>query len=119
MKSVDKILGIFEDDFTDFGEAVILKNIFEIVQENTLKSSKKIFFSAQKTSLNQNIRPDHACIQQDVLFHFYTERGQSVKKLSSCPPLERFSCLPPLFSRLPLWKTVRLPGKKLQNATNN
>ena len=67
MKSVDKILGIFEDNFTDFGEAVILKNIFEIVQENTLKSSKKKN-SAQKTSLNQNIRPDHATIQQNVPF---------------------------------------------------
>ena len=27
-----------------------------------------------------------------------------------CPALEPFSCLP-------LWKTIRLPGKKLQNAT--
>ena len=30
--------------------------------------------------------------------------------------LELFHCLPPLF--LPLWKTARLHGKKLQNATN-
>ena len=28
-------------------------------------------------------------------------------------------CLPPLFHCLPLWTTVRLHGKKLQNATNN
>ena len=31
--------------------------------------------------------------------------------------LENFQCLPPLFWCLPLWKTVRLHGKKLQNAT--
>ena len=31
--------------------------------------------------------------------------------------LELFHCLPPLFHYLPLW-TVRLHGKKLQNATN-
>ena len=34
-----------------------------------------------------------------------------MKKLLCCPALELFSCLP-------LWKTVRLHGKKLQNATN-
>ena len=33
--------------------------------------------------------------------------------------LELFHCLPPLFCCLPLWKTVRLHGKKLQNATND
>ena len=33
--------------------------------------------------------------------------------------LELFHCLPPLFCCLPQWKTVRLHGKKLQNATNN
>ena len=35
-----------------------------------------------------------------------------------CPALELFHCLPPLFCCLPLWTTVRLHGKKLQNATN-
>jgi hypothetical protein len=35
------------------------------------------------------------------------------------PALELFSCLPPLFSCLPQWKTMRLPGKKLQNVTND
>ena len=33
-----------------------------------------------------------------------------MKKLFCCPALELFHCLP-------LWKTVRLHGKKLQNAT--
>ena len=32
--------------------------------------------------------------------------------------LELFHCLLPLFHCLPLWTTVRLQGKKLQNATN-
>ena len=41
-----------------------------------------------------------------------------MKKLFCCPAYELFSCLPPLFSCLPFKKTVRLPGKKLQNATN-
>ena len=41
-----------------------------------------------------------------------------MKKLFCCPALELFHCLPPLFCFLPLWKTVRLHGKKLQNATN-
>ena len=41
MKSVENILGyIFENNFTDFREAVSLENFFEIVQENTLKCSK-------------------------------------------------------------------------------
>ena len=33
-----------------------------------------------------------------------------MKKMFCCPALELFHCLP-------LWKTVRLHGKKLQNAT--
>ena len=47
-------LGIFENNFTDFREAVSLEKIFEIVQENTLKCSKLISFSGnKKSSLNQ------------------------------------------------------------------
>ena len=38
-------------------------------------------------------------------------------KMQKYPALEVFHCLPPLFRCLPLWKTVRLHGKKLQNAT--
>ena len=33
--------------------------------------------------------------------------------------LELFHCLPPLFHCVPLSKTVRLHGKKLQNATKD
>ena len=61
--------------------------------------------------------------------------GWNMKKIFCCPALELFNCLPlrktllfislelfhcllPLFWCLPLWKTVRLHGKKLQNATN-
>ena len=40
-----------------------------------------------------------------------------MKKIFCCPALELFHCLPPLFRCLPLWTTVRLHGKKLQNAT--
>ena len=47
-------LGIFENNFTDFREAVSLEKIFEIVQENTLKCSKLIsFLGNKKSSLNQ------------------------------------------------------------------
>ena len=42
-----------------------------------------------------------------------------MKKLFCCPALELFHCLPPLFHFLPLWTTVRLHGKKLQNATKD
>ena len=42
-----------------------------------------------------------------------------MKKIFCCPALELFHCLPPLFHCLPLWTTVRLHGKKLQNATNS
>ena len=38
--------------------------------------------------------------------------GWNMKKIFCCP------ALPPLFRCLPLWKTVRLHRKKLQNATN-
>ena len=43
--------------------------------------------------------------------------GWNMKKSFCCPALELFHCLPPLFCCLPMWKTVRLHGKKLQNAT--
>ena len=37
-------LGIFENNFTDFQEAVSLEIVFKIVQENILKCSKLIHF---------------------------------------------------------------------------
>ena len=40
------------------------------------------------------------------------------KKIFCLSALDIFHCLPPLVHCLPLWKTVRLHGKKLQNATN-
>ena len=40
-----------------------------------------------------------------------------MKKLFCCPALELFHYLPPHFCCLLLWKTARLHGKKLQNAT--
>jgi hypothetical protein len=47
-------LHIFENNFTDFREAVSLEKIFEIVQENTLKCLKLIsFLGSKKLSLNQ------------------------------------------------------------------
>ena len=45
--------------------------------------------------------------------------GWNMKNLFCCPALELFHCLPPLFSCLPLWTTVRLHGKKLQNVTKS
>ena len=73
MKSVENILGyIFENNFTDFREAVSLEKFFEIVQENTSKCSKLIhFYATKKLSLNQNVWRDHATMQQDVLLHFW------------------------------------------------
>ena len=51
--------------------SISLKKIFEIVQENTVKFSKLIWFLGnKKSSLNQNVRRDHATMQQDVLLHF-------------------------------------------------
>ena len=50
-------------------------------------------------------------------WYFYIEIRLKQEKIFCCPALEHFHCLPPLFCCLPLWKTVRLHGKKLQNAT--
>ena len=81
------------------------------------------FLGNKKLNFNQNVWRDHATMQQDVLLHFwviyfYIEiRLKYEKKIFCCPALELFHCLPPLFHCLPLWKTVRLHGKKLQNAT--
>ena len=44
-----------EDNFTDFREAVSLEKIFEIVQENNLKSSKLISLLGKKKS---KIKPE-------------------------------------------------------------
>ena len=44
--------------------------------------------------------------------------GWNMKKIFCCPAIELFHCLSPLFRCLPLWTTVRLHGKKLQNPTN-
>ena len=49
---------------------------------------------------------------------FFIFLGQNMQKIFCCPALDLFGCLPPLFTCIPLWKTVRLPGKKLQNALN-
>ena len=45
-------------------------------------------------------------------WYFYVKSGWNLKKIFCCPALELFHCLP-------LWTTVRLHGKKLQNATKN
>ena len=58
-----------------------------------------------------------------TLLHFWVifkilEWGQNMTELFCCPSLELFRCLPLLFSWLPYEKTVRLPGKMLQNTAN-
>ena len=97
------------------------------------------FLGNKKSSSNQNVWRDHATMQQDVLLHFwviflYWNQTEIWKKYSvvqlysffivyhygkQCclSALDFFHCLPPLFVCLPLWTTVRLHGKKLQNAT--
>ena len=59
---------------------------------------------------------------QDVLLNFllifHTKMRPKYKELFCCPALQLFNCLPPLFCCLTLWKIVKLPEKKLQNATN-
>ena len=98
---------MFENNFTDFQEAVSLEKIFEIVQENTLKCSKLILFLGNKNlSSIQNVWRDHATMQQDVLLHFYFleiffywNQAEIRKKIFFYPALELFYCLP-------LWKTV-------------
>ena len=98
------------------------------------------FLGNKKLNLNQNVWLDHATMQQGVLLHFgsyfYIEiilkyeknillsrsRAFSLStpmgKQCCLSAIELFHCLFPLFCCLPLWKTVRLHGKKLQNATN-
>ena len=83
------LYGIFQYNFIDFWEA-----------------SRKLRDCSRKYP---------KMFQTDFIFRhqkikFKPEYGQIMKKLFYCPALEIFSCLP-------LWKTVRLPGKKLQNAT--
>ena len=58
---------MFENNFTDFQEAVSLEKIFEIVQENTLKCLKLVHFQAT----NQNVWRDHATMQENILFDFF------------------------------------------------
>ena len=48
MKSVENIYGIFNDNFADSREAVSLKKIFDIIQENTLKMFKTYFILRQQ-----------------------------------------------------------------------
>ena len=63
MKSVDIILEHIRNQLTDFLEALSLKKIFEIVQENILKYSKQIsFLDNTKLSLNHGVRLDHAIL---------------------------------------------------------
>jgi hypothetical protein len=42
-----------------------------------------------------------------------------MKKIFCFPALELFHCLPPLFHCQPLWKTVRLHGKKATKCNKN
>ena len=103
--------------------AVSLKKIFEIVQENTLKCSKLIHFWQQKVEFKPECLA-WSCHYATRCFVAFLgdistlKSGWNMKKIFCCPALELFHCLPPLFCCLPLWKTVRLHGKKLQNATN-
>ena len=72
--SEDEIsLGYIRGQFYRFSRGHIsFEKIFEIVQESTLRSSKLIsFLGNKKPSLNQNVRHDHATMQQDVLLHFW------------------------------------------------
>jgi hypothetical protein len=104
MKSIEKILQIFRS----------LENFFEIVQKNTQTCLKLIsFVSNKRLSVNQNVRHDHATMQQDVLLHFwamllYWNQAEiwsdySVVQLSSFFIVYLYTSL--------LWTTVRLPGK--------
>ena len=120
---------IWEGDRQAFKESnltfLVVNKIF-LLSEDEISCSKLIsFLCNKKSSLNQNVMCDHATMQQDVLLHFwmifYTEirpKCEEIILLSSSRP---FNCLPPCFSCicLTLWKTVRLPGKKLQNVTNS
>jgi hypothetical protein len=85
-----------------------------MIQENTLKCSKLVLFLANKNQAYTKISGVIMllCNHKDVLFHFWAIFLYSeMKKLFCCPALELFSCLP-------LWKTVRLHGKKIQIAAN-
>ena len=72
-------------------------------------------------SLNQDVWHDHATMQQDVLLHFwvifYIEFRLKYEKNILLSSSRAFSLSTPTFHCLSLWKTVRLHGKKLQNAT--
>ena len=108
MKSVENILGYIRE-----------QQIFEIVQENTIKCSKLIHFRQQKIEF----KPECLVWSCNRMFccifgwYFYVKSGWNMKKilLSSS---RAFSLSTPTFSLSTLWTTVRLHGKKLQNATN-
>ena len=64
------------------------------------------FLGNKKSSLNQDIRLDHATIVA-FLGDFILKSGQNVQKKFCCPALELFICLSSLFSCLPsksTWK---------------
>ena len=139
MKSVENTLGYIWEQFYRFSRGCKpQENFWNCSRKYTKMFKTDSFLGNKKFSLNQNIWCDHATMQQDVLLHFWVIflywnqaeiwRKSSIFQLKSffnvypygkqccLSALELFHCLPPLFRCLPLWKTVRLHGKKLQKA---
>ena len=103
-----------ENNFKDFQEA----------RENIWNCSRKYTKVLQTDSFLGNKKNLNQCLAWSLImplcnrifccifgWYFYVKSGWNMKKIFCCPALE-------LFHWLPLWTTVRLHGKKLQNATN-
>ena len=78
-------------------------------------------FRQQKVSLHQNVWCDPATMQQNAFLGDITvlKSGWNMKQIFCCPALMLFHCLSQLFGCLSMWTTVKLHGKKLQNATKH
>ena len=124
MKSVENILGYVREQFYRFSRGCKPReNIFR---------QQKIEFIPECLALSCHYVT--GCFVAFLGDISTLKSGWNIKKIFCCPAVELFHCpsqwktvlfvssrafllSPPLFRCLPLWKTVRLHGKKLQNAT--
>ena len=123
MKSVENILGYVWEQFYRFSRGCKPReNLWNCSRKYTEMFKTDSFLDNKKLSFNQNVWRDHATMQQDVLLHFwmvflYWNQSEILKKYSVVQHC--FLSALQLFHYLPIRKTVRLHGNKLQDATND
>jgi hypothetical protein len=125
MKSVENILQYIREQFYRFSRGCKpWENLWNCSRKYARMFKTDSFLGNKNLSFNHNVWRDHATMQQDVLLHFwviflYWNQAEIWRKYSVVQLYSFFIVYPPLFHCLPLWTTVRLHGKKLQNATKS